>query len=96
MFYRVTKYNFDDARFDEILAWGESVRAKIEGIEGMLHVDTYRSAPGEGMIVAAYESEDAFNAVSDTVMSVLGEMGQFMTSEPNTHAGTVDLSYGRN
>lgn len=95
MFYRVTKYNFDDARFDEILAWGESVRDQIEGIAGMIHVDSYRSAPGEGMIVAAYESEDAFNAASETVMSVLGDLGQFMTSAPQTHSGTVDMTFGR-
>jgi len=95
MFYRVTKYNFDDARFDEILAWGETARAKIEGIDGILHVDSYRSAPGEGMIVAAYESEDAFNAASETVNSVLGDMGQFMTGAPHTHSGTVEMSFGR-
>jgi heme-degrading monooxygenase HmoA len=95
MFYRVTKYNFDDERYDEILAWGESVRAKIEGIEGMLHVDIYRSAPGEGMIVAAYASEDAFTAASETVSSVLGDMAQFMTGAPHTHSGTVEMSFGR-
>ncbi len=94
MFYRVTKYNFDDARFDEILAWGETVRAQVEGIDGLIHVHSFRSAPGEGMIVAAYDSEDAFNAASETVMSVLGDMGQFMTSAPHTHSGTVDLSFG--
>lgn len=95
MFYRVTNYNFDDGRFNEILAWGETVRAKIEGIEGLLHVDVYRSAPGEGTIVAAYESEDAFNSASETVSSVLSDMGQFMTSAPHTHSGTVDISFGR-
>ena len=95
MFYRVTKYDFDDARYDEILAWSETVRAKVEAIEGILHVDTFRSAPGEGMIVAAYENEDAFNAASDTVMAVLGDMGEFMTSAPHTHSGTVDVSFGR-
>lgn len=95
MFYRVTKYNFDDARFDEILAWGETVRSVVEGIAGLLYVDSYRSAPGEGMIVAAYESEGAFNAASETVSSVLGDMGQFMTSPPHTHSGTVELSFGR-
>jgi len=41
MFYRVTKYNFDDERYDEILAWGETVRARIEGIDGLIHVDSY-------------------------------------------------------
>ncbi len=95
MFYRVTKYNFDDERYDEILAWGETARAKIEGIEGILYVDIFRSAPGEGMIVAAYEHEGAFNAASETVSAVLGEMGQFMTGAPQTHSGTVDVTFGR-
>lgn len=95
MFYRVTKYNFDDARFDEILAWGESVREQIEGIDGMIHIDTFRSAPGEAMIVAVYESEDAFSAASGTVTSVLSDMGQFMTGAPHTHSGNVDMSFGR-
>ncbi len=95
MFYRVTKYDFEDERFDEILAWGETVRAAIEGIDGLLHVDVFRSAPGEGMIVAAYQDEAAFTAASETVMAVLGDMGQFMTSPPHTHSGTVDQSFGR-
>ena len=95
MFYRVTKYNFDDERYSEILAWGETVRAKIEGIGGIVYVDTYRSGPGEGMIVAAYESEEAFNASTETVSAVLGDMGQFMTGAPHTHSGTVDMSFGR-
>lgn len=95
MFYRVTKYNFDDARFDEVLAWGETVRSKIEAIDGLLFVDTYRSAPGEGMIVAAYDNEGAFMSASETVASVLGDMAQFMTSTPHTHSGNVDMSFGR-
>jgi hypothetical protein len=95
MFYRVTKYNFDDERFDDILAWGETVRAKIEGIDGILYVDAYRSVPGEGMIVAAYESESAFNAASATVSEVLSGMGQFMSGAPHTHSGTVEMSFGR-
>jgi hypothetical protein len=95
VFYRVTKYNFEDERFDELLAWGETVRASIEGIEGLQHVDVFRSAPGEGMIVAAYDSEGAFTAASETVTAVLSDMGQFMTSPPHTHSGTVDQSFGR-
>ena len=47
------------------------------------------------MIVAAYESEDAFNAVSETINSMLSDMGQFMTGAPHTHSGTVDMSFGR-
>ncbi len=95
MFYRVTTYKFEDERFDELLAWGETVRASIEGIDGLQHVDVFRSAPGEGLIVAAYDDEAAFDAASQTVATVLADMGQFMTSPPHTHSGTVDLSFGR-
>jgi len=95
MFYRVTKINFDDERFDEIIAWGETMRASIEGIHGLWHVDTFRSAPGEGMIVAAYENEAAFTTASETVTAVLSDMAQFLTSSPHTHSGTVDQSFGR-
>ena len=47
------------------------------------------------MIVAAYDDEDKFSAASDTITSILGDMAQFMTSAPHTHAGTVDQSFGR-
>ena len=95
MFYRVTKYNFDEGRYDEMLAWAETIRAQVEGIDGMHHADMFRSAPGEGMIVAEYEDEASFTASADTVAEVLGGMAQFMTSPPHTHSGTVDLSFGR-
>jgi heme-degrading monooxygenase HmoA len=95
MFYRVTKYNFDEDRFDEQMAWAETVRESIESIAGFHHAHVFRSAPGEAMIVAAYEDEASFEAASETVMAVLAGMAEFMTSEPHTHSGTVDLSYGR-
>ena len=42
------------------------------------------------MVVAAYDSEEAFDAVSETVTAMLGELGQFLTSPPMTSSGTVD------
>ena len=95
MFYRVTTYSFDEDRYDEALDWTETVRPKIEGIDGLLHVDTFVSDPGEAVIVAAYENEEAFTAASETVMSLMGDMAQFMTSAPHTYSGTVDQTFGR-
>ena len=96
MFYRATKHNFDQDRYDDILAWGETVRSTIEGIDGLLFVDTFVSAPGEGFIVGGWESEEAFNTASEAIASVFADMAQFLTSEPHTYTGTVDLAYGRN
>ncbi len=90
MFYRVTRYEFPQERYDEILAWADTNTDAIRAVDALLSVDTFVSGPGEGMIVAAYDSEDDFNAASDTIMAILGEMGQFMSSAPMTSSGTVD------
>jgi hypothetical protein len=90
MFYRVTRYEFPQERYDEILAWADTKADAIRAVDGLLSVDTFVSGPGEAMIVAAYDSEDDFNAASDTIMAILGEMGQFMSSAPMTSSGTVD------
>ena len=90
MFYRVTRYEFAPERYDDILAWADKRTDDIRAIPGLSTVDTFVSGPGEGMIVAAYESEADFEAAADTVMAILGDMGQFMTSAPMTASGTVD------
>ncbi len=90
MFYRVTRYEYPEERYDEILAWANTKTDQLRAIAGLQSVDTFSSGPGEAMIVAAYDSEDDFNAAADTVMALLGEMAGFMTSAPMTSSGTVD------
>ncbi len=95
MFYRMTRIHFDEGRFDDLVNWAESVRQRVEAIDGFMFADLVRTGEGEGMVVAAYDSEADYQAAADTVAEVLGEMGSFLTSAPHTHAGTVALSYGR-
>ena len=90
MFYRVTRYEFSPERYDDILAWADTKADEIRAIDGLQSVDTFVAGPGEGMIVAAYDSEAHFNAAEATVMAILGDMGQFMSSPPMTSSGTVD------
>ncbi len=90
MFYRVTRYEFPEDRYDEILAWADTKGDAIRAVSGLQSVDTFVSGPGEGMIVAAYDSEDDFNAAADTILAILGDLGQFMSSAPMTSSGTVD------
>ena len=90
MFYRVTRYEYPAERYDEVLAWATSRTDEIRAIDGLIAVDTFQAGPGEGVIVAAYQSEANFQAAKDQVMAILGDMGQFMTSAPMTSSGTVD------
>lgn len=95
MFYRMTRLHFDDTNFEDMTTWAESVRARVERIDGFLFADLVRTGPGEGMMVAAYQSEASFQAAASTIAEVVGEMAQFLTSPPHTHAGTAALSFGR-
>ena len=87
MFYRVTQYQFPEGREGDIAAWADTKTEVVRGIEGLIGVDVFNAAPGQGVIVAAYENEDAFQAGSETVSKVLGDLAQFLSGPPETKSG---------
>lgn len=95
MYYRFTRIHFDDERYDELLGWSETVRDEVEAIDGFEFAELCRSGPGEGMIIAAYASEDDFAAANEVVARVFDGMARYLTSEPHTHAGTSDRTFRR-
>ena len=92
MFFRVIRYEYPPEKYDEILAWANTKTELLRGINGLRSVDTFVAGEGEGVVVAEYDSEDAYNAVADTIAGVLGELGEFLVAPPVIHQGTVDWS----
>lgn len=88
MFYRVTRYEYAEDKQDEIVDWIGTITDRVREIEGLVAVDVFGALPGESVIVASYEDEPAFEAASGTVMSVLGELGQFLSGPPETLSGS--------
>jgi hypothetical protein len=95
MYYRFTRIHFDDERYDALLDWTDTVREDVEGIDGFVFAELCQSGPGEGMIIAAYTSEDSFTRAADMVAGIMGGMAEYLTSEPHTHAGTSDRTFRR-
>jgi len=87
MYYRVTRYEFEDGLQGDIAAWVETKTEQIRGIEGLIAVDVFNASPGEAVIVAAYEDESSFNSATPTISAVLGELGQYLTAPPVTMSG---------
>ncbi len=87
MFYRVTTYEFEPEREDEIASWTATKTEQVRSIDGLVAVDVFNAEPGLGVIVAAYEDRDAFETASATIASVLGELGAFLNAPPNTRSG---------
>lgn len=89
MYYRVTTYGFDAARFDEFLEIADSIRDELKAIGGLEAVHSCVVDEGEGMIVARYTSEAAAKDAQTQIQSILGRMAPFMTSMPEVKAGEV-------
>ncbi len=54
MFYRVTRYEYPQERYDEILEWANPKTEALRWIDGLRFVDTIQSGPREwtyGLVV---------------------------------------------
>ena len=94
MYYRMTRLHWSEDRYDDVMSLAESMKDRVEAIGGLLFAEFAKTGDGEGMIIAAYESEDGYQAVSGEVASILGELARLLTSTPHGQEGTVVLSYG--
>lgn len=93
MYYRMSRLHFEDDRLDGLLAWAESARSEVEAIDGLVFADIVTTGSGEGMLLAAYEDEPAFEAASGTVAGLVDQMTGYLTDKPHVHAGTSRFSF---
>jgi hypothetical protein len=94
MYYRMTRLHWSEDRFDEVLSLAESLRDRVEAINGLVFAEFATTGEGEGMIIAGYESEADYQTASREVASILGELTRLLTSTPHGHEGSVVLSFG--
>ncbi|HCX88131.1 MAG TPA: hypothetical protein DG761_08900 [Gammaproteobacteria bacterium] len=87
MYYRVTTYGFDAARFDEFMAMADTFRDELNAIDGLEMVHSCVVGEGQGMIISRYASEAAAEAAQPQIQAILGRMAPFMTSPPEVTAG---------
>lgn len=94
MYYRMIRLHWSDDSYDSVMSLAESMRDRVEAIGGLMFAQLVSTGKGEGMIIAAYQSEANYQAASGEVASILDELAQLLTSTPHGHEGTVILSYG--
>ena len=95
MFYRMTRLHWNENDYEDVLSVAESTRNRVEAIDGLVFAELAKTGEGEGMIIAAYQSESDYQAASTEVSSILGELGRLLTSTPHGHQGTTVLSFGK-
>ena len=90
MYLRVTTYGFDENRFDEFLVKADAtLRDDLKTVAGLESVHSCRIGEGQGMIVAAYDSEASAMAAQPKIQAIFREMAEFMTSPPEVKEGNA-------
>ena len=89
MYYRITQYNFDPSKYDDLMAYGDSIKPKLKSIPGLNFGHEVRTGEDSAMVIAQYESAEAAEAAQSLVSEILSEFGRYMTSAPQIQAGTV-------
>jgi hypothetical protein len=64
MYYRMTRLHWSEDNYDDVMSLAESMRDRVEAIGGLIFAELAKTGDSEGMIIAAYESEATYQAVS--------------------------------
>lgn len=95
MYARTVTVELDTDRWEDAVAFGASVKARIAAFPGLTswYLVANRTT-GAATSFAVFESEEAFRSVNDEVNEILSEFGRFFVSAPNEILGDVMVSIG--
>ena len=89
MYYRVTQYNFDPSKYDDFMAYADSIKSRMRSISGLNFVHSVRTGEDTGMVIAQYENAEAAGAAQPLVTEILSGFARYMTSAPQIQAGCI-------
>ena len=93
MYARITTYQANPDRQDEMVAKIGEVRAQIKALAGVVSSYTVWRSDGQGVTTAIYENQAAADAASEQVRVIWGGMADFLTAAPSveTYDNVADL-----
>ena len=89
MYYRMTRLHFEEDALDGLVEWMNTQEKRLVDIDGLLTWDIAQGGPTDGMIIASYRDQDAYQAAEREVATILEEMAPHLTDRPHGHDGTV-------
>ena len=84
MYTRVTTFQADPSKLDEMAAQVDGVAAEISGIAGLNVAHVSWRDDGAGNVTAIYESQQAAEAATEQVMGVWSKLAEYLASSPTT------------
>lgn len=82
MYARISSFQCDPSRLEELTAKLGEIKAQINDIAGVVEVYSAWRADGHGVTTAIYESEAAANGAMPQVQAIWGGMADLLTGPP--------------
>ena len=92
MYYRMTRLHFAEDALEGLVGWMNAQEQRLEDIDGLLTWDLARGGATDGMVIASYRDQTAYEAAADEVQAIFDEMSEHLTDAPHGHDGTVVFS----
>jgi hypothetical protein len=86
MYARVTTFQTDPARLDEVVSKIDEIKGQIKSIAGIVDSYSVWRSDGHGVTTAIYESQEAAEAASEQIQAIWGIMAEFLTATPSAEA----------
>ncbi len=94
MYARITTYQCDPARLDDLTAKLDGIRAQVRAISGVVDVYSAWRADGNGVTTAIYESQAAAEAATPQVQAIWADLADILVGSPNaeTYENVVHIT----
>jgi hypothetical protein len=92
MYYRMTRLHFTEEALEGLVGWMGAQEQRLEDIDGLLTWDLARGGATDGMVIASYRDQAAYEAAAGEVGAIFEEMSMHLTDAPHGHDGTVVFS----
>lgn len=84
MFARITTYQGNPARLDDMTAKMDEIKGQVKAISGVLDVYSVWRADGQGVVTAIYDSQAAAEAATPQVQAIWGGLADLLMGTPKS------------
>ena len=94
MYARITTYQCDPARLDDLTAKLDGIKVQVKAISGVMEVYSAWRADGNGVTAAIYESQAAAEAATPQVQAIWADLTDLLVGAPNaeTYENVVHIT----
>ena len=83
MHYRLTSFEFNPEQFDDLMAYANGIKDRVNNIEGLNFAHFCRTSENTAISIAQYVNEEAIEKAMPQIQEILVGMAKYFTAPPS-------------